>query len=251
MLTDKPASSWYRSWFNSPYYHLLYEKRDDREAADFIDKLIFKIKPSPSANMLDIGCGKGRHSRMLAAKGYHVTGIDISEESIEEARRSGNERLEFLVHDMRQPFRINHYDFVFNFFTSFGYFNTQEEHHQAIKTFAQSLKKEGILVIDYLNVDYVESHLVKSSDTTKNNITFQIKRWSDQHHFFKNILVSDPGENAEPFSFTEKVAKFTLEDFRNMLAKESMQIADVFGTYDLQPYHIHESPRLILLAKKV
>jgi SAM-dependent methyltransferase len=250
MLSDQSVKSWYRGWFNSPYYHLLYEKRDEQEAASFIEKLIEKLNPAPDASMLDIGCGKGRHSKMLAAKGFFVTGLDISEESIREARRSENDRLEFFVHDMRLPFRINYYDYVFNFFTSFGYFNTEREHNNAIKTFAQALKKDGTLVIDYLNVYYTDSRLVKESETTKNDVSFLIKRWSDDHHFYKNIVVTDPQSPSKALSFTEKVAKFKIGDFTEMLSYHGLQIQEVYGSYDFQPYDLHISPRLIIFARK-
>ncbi len=90
--------------------------------------------------MLDIGCGKGRHSVQLASKGFDVTGIDLSEHSITKAKKKENDHLHFFVHDMRLPFWINYFDYAFNFFTSFGYFKTRREHDNAIRTVAQSLK---------------------------------------------------------------------------------------------------------------
>ena len=110
---------WFKDWFNSSYYHQLYFNRDDREAEAFINKLIDHLQPSGDAKMLDVACGKGRHAMQLAEKGFDVTGIDLSEESIEEALRSENDRLHFYRHDMRHPFWINYYDYTFNFFTSF------------------------------------------------------------------------------------------------------------------------------------
>ncbi|HSV12241.1 MAG TPA: hypothetical protein VLI68_15795, partial [Hanamia sp.] len=66
--------SWFKDWFNSPYYYLLYFKRDKKEAVDFINKLIDHLNPPPHSYMLDIACGKGRHSEQLASKGFDVTG---------------------------------------------------------------------------------------------------------------------------------------------------------------------------------
>jgi 2-polyprenyl-3-methyl-5-hydroxy-6-metoxy-1,4-benzoquinol methylase len=77
--------TWFKDWFNSPYYHQLYFNRDDKEAAAFIDKLINYLKPVPGSYMLDVACGKGRHSIQLASKGFDVTGIDLSDDSINEA----------------------------------------------------------------------------------------------------------------------------------------------------------------------
>src|SRR5687768_10522825 len=100
-------NTWFKDWFNSPYYHQLYFKRDESEAAAFINKLIDHLQPVTGAEMLDVACGKGRHSIQLASKGFKVTGIDLSEDSIREAKEFEEPNLEFFVHDMRLPFRIN------------------------------------------------------------------------------------------------------------------------------------------------
>ena len=85
--------TWFKEWFNTTYYHQLYFKRDDKEAADFIDKLITHLKPAHGSLMLDVACGKGRHSIQLSGKGFDVTGIDLSEDSIMEALKNENEEL--------------------------------------------------------------------------------------------------------------------------------------------------------------
>ena len=111
---------WFRDWFNSPYYHLLYFERNETEARDFMDRLVTMLKPAEHARILDIACGRGRHSLAMAEKGFDVTGIDISPAMIEEAQKLGRENLHFYVHDMRLPFRINYFNYVFNFWNS-GY----------------------------------------------------------------------------------------------------------------------------------
>ncbi|MDP1974032.1 MAG: methyltransferase domain-containing protein, partial [Sediminibacterium sp.] len=148
-MADK---AWFKDWFNSPYYHLLYQHRDENEAEQFIATLIKHLAPTKGATMLDIACGKGRHSMALAEMGFDVTGIDLSEVSISEAKAGETDRLHFYQHDMRRGFRINYFDFAFNFFTSFGYFKTRREHDNAIRMMADSIKPGGVLVIDYLNV---------------------------------------------------------------------------------------------------
>lgn len=135
--------AWFKNWFDSPYYHQLYFNRDESEAAAFINKLIEYLKPASRSRMLDVACGKGRHSLQLANKGFDVTGIDLSAYSIQEALKHECENLHFYQHDMRLPFWINYFDYAFNFFTSFGYFQTQRENDNAIRTIAQSLKQQG------------------------------------------------------------------------------------------------------------
>jgi SAM-dependent methyltransferase len=243
--------TWYRNWFNSPYYHQLYFQRDEQEAAAFIDRLLSKLHPPANSMMLDVACGRGRHSIHLASKGYSVTGIDISEDSIIEAKQFETDKLEFFVHDMRLPFRMNYYDYAFNFFTSFGFFRTRREHDNAIRTIAQSLKPGGTFVIDYLNAHFVENHLQYKSEFQKDGVTFYITRWLDETHFYKKIVVEDEAKLEEPLEFTEKVAKFSLGDFNDMFAFYDLQVQEVYGDYHFESYHVNNSPRLIIIAKKV
>lgn len=245
-----PDKAWYKEWFNSEYYHLLYNNRNEDEATVFIQKLVKYLNPAAEAKMLDVACGKGRHSKVLADFGYDVTGIDIAPDSIAEAQKDERNNLHFFVHDMRLPFYINYFDFAFNFFTSFGYFKTRREHDDAIRTIANSLHSNGTLVIDYLNVHYSEDHLVKSEIKEVGNVRFHISRWHTEEHFFKQIQLEVDG-NLLKHLYTEKVAKFSLGDFTDMLSYQQMQVQEVFGNYELSPYHIRNTPRMIILAKKI
>ncbi len=244
--------AWFKDWFNSSYYHLLYQNRDDNEAQAFIERLIAYLKPKDNATMLDVACGKGRHSKVLADMGFDVTGIDLSEASIEEAMLDESDTLHFFQHDMRLPFRINYYDYAFNFFTSFGYFKTQREHNNAIRSITQSVKTNGLFVIDYLNVQYISDRLEKSFTKVIDNVQFEVTKWEDANHFFKKIQITESGvSNDLDHSYTERVAKFTLADFGRMLTEYGTEVIEVFGDYNLGIYDAKTSPRLIIIAKRV
>ncbi|MBL0232274.1 MAG: class I SAM-dependent methyltransferase [Chitinophagaceae bacterium] len=241
--------AWYKEWFNSPYYHKLYFERDEKEAEAFIRKLVEHLQPAACSRMLDIACGRGRHSRTLSSMGFEVTGIDLSVSSIEYAKKFENEKLEFFVHDMRLPFRANYYDYAFNFFTSFGYFRTRREHDDAMRTIVESLHPRGCFVIDYLNVHYSEAHLVPNEIKILGDTRYEIHRWEDEDYFFKRIIVTDPSL-PEPFDNTEQVAKFSLGDLTDMLAFQGMQVKEVYGDYAFSPFDIKKTPRLILIASR-
>ena len=240
---------WFKDWFNSPYYHQLYVNRDENEAAAFIDLLITHLHPQANATMLDVACGKGRHSIHMAQKGYDVTGIDLSTESIDEALLHQHENLHFYKHDMRLPFWINYFDIAFNFFTSFGYFKTRREHDNAIRTIAQAVKNKGTVVIDYLNVQYSQANLIQQFKKEINGVNYLISKWFDETHFYKKITIEDAELNT-PLVYTEKVAKFTLADFTSMLTHQSVHIKEVYGDYTLGKYDSNLSPRLIMIAEK-
>ena len=241
--------AWYKNWFNSPFYHKLYFERDEQEANAFIKKLIAYLKPLPGSRMLDVACGKGRHSKTLASLGFSVTGIDISPDSIAFAKQFENDNLDFFVHDMRLPFWGNYFDYAFNFFTSFGYFNTRREHDDAIRTIANSLKPGGMFVIDYLNVHCAEDHLVHNEVKKIGDSRYEIHRWDDETHFYKKITVMDPSL-PKPFENIERVVKFSMGDFTEMLSFQGMQVLEVFGDYNFSGYDVRKTPRLIVIARK-
>lgn len=242
--------NWFIYWFNSPFYHKLYFKRDEDEAEMFITQLIEHLNPEKKSSMLDVACGKGRHSKTLAQQGFSVTGIDISEDSIAFAKQLENENLEFYQHDMRLPFRINYYDFVFNIFTSFGYFNSRRENEDALHTITSSLKPGGILILDYLNIHYVENKLVYNEEKIIDKTHYEIHRWHDTTHFYKRIRVTDSSLK-EPMEHIEKVEKISLGDFTDMFSYQHLQVQEVFGNYQLHDFDVKASPRLILIAKKL
>lgn len=241
---------WFNDWFSSPYYHLLYFEHGKQEAATFIDKLVQHLKPAPGSLMLDVACGKGRHSILLAEKGFDVYGIDLSIENITAAGKFEKENLHFYQHDMRMPFWVNYFDYAFNFFTSFGYFNTRRQHDNAIRTMANAIKEDGVLMMDYLNVHYAENHLVHKIEKQVNGVDFYITKWFDETHFYKKIVVEDD-KLEEPLEYTERVAKLTLGDFTEMMAYQGVQVQEVFGDYQLRRYDVISSPRMIVMGKKV
>ena len=239
---------WFESWFGSPYYQILYRNRDEIEAQEFVEKLIDYLQPLPGSRMLDIACGEGRFAIQLASHGFDVTGIDLSQPSIEKANHAARPNLHFMVHDMRFPFYINYFDYAFNFFTSFGYFAHDRDHQMAANSFARGLKKGGLLVIDYLNRDYVLEGLVPEEQIERGGQLFDISRRLERNHFLKDIRFTD--REGRERHYTESVAAFSLADFIRMFRKAGLSLAATFGSYQLETYHPTDSPRMIMIFKK-
>ncbi|HEX5653653.1 MAG TPA: methyltransferase domain-containing protein [Chitinophagaceae bacterium] len=243
------ATDWFRHWFDTTFYHQLYAKRDEKEAAGFIDRLLAELNPAPGSRILDLGCGKGRHSKRLAGSHYDVTGLDLAASSIAEAKKWESHRLRFKVHDMRLSFGCNRFDFVFNLFTSFGYFQTAEEDQCVLRNITAALRPGGQLVLDYINTRTAEEKLIPFETREIDGVIYRIQRWTDEKHFFKAIVVEHM-QGREPFVFTEQVRKFNLPDFETMFEQQGLVIEQVYGNYNLDAYESITSPRMILLAKK-
>ena len=152
--------NWFATWFNTPYYHLLYKDRNHLEAQYFLSNLLQKLNPTSNSKFLDVACGRGRHSVYINQQGFTVFGIDLSSKSITYAQQFENNHLHFAVHDMRLDFQENSYDYVLNLFTSFGYFEKDEDNQKAINSMANNLQVGGKVIIDFMNAKKVISNLV-------------------------------------------------------------------------------------------
>lgn len=243
---------WFESWFDSPYYHILYSHRDEQEAKTFIDTLYDFLKISDISTILDLGCGKGRHALHIASKGNQVFGLDLSPNSIEYAQQlSGSLQLKnyarFEVGDMRN-FNIQaKFDFVFNLFTSFGYFDNKLDNLSVIKSISNHQDVGGTLVIDYLNSEIVrklgEENYVKEIQ----NIKFQIYKYFENDFVIKEIEIND---NESIYKFKEQVQLFSSNEIQDMLSCSGYSLNYHFGNYHLDPYNT-SSPRSIFVSTKL
>jgi SAM-dependent methyltransferase len=241
---------WFVSWFDSAHYQRLYAHRDEREAGAFVDALIQRLPMTGNASVLDLGCGNGRHATHLAARGFHVAGLDLSAESLAVARARPGGFVQWIRQDMRRPFGAAVYDYVLSLFTSFGYFEHPGDHLGVVSNVARSLTTGGRFVLDYLNTRHAEAHLVGEERIRREGVDYRISRWSDGRAIFKRIVTdARPGERSQ--EFVERVSKLAIDDFRFMFALCGLRIDALYGDYSLVPFDTVTSPRLILVATKV
>jgi SAM-dependent methyltransferase len=245
-LQPMTRSDWFTDWFDSPYYARLYAERDEREAAGFIGALVNRIGVKPGASALDLACGSGRHAIALHALGLDVTGLDLSERAISEANKYAGDHLHFSRGDMRCFSLDRKFSLILNLFTSFGYFESAGQNIEVLKNVRAHLDKGGSFVLDYFNVNYVLNHLVKQETIEKNGVTFDIRRYATGSHIIKEIYVKDG--KAEQ-SFSEQVQLLDRDQLTGMLSQCGLTPFEVFGDYQLNPFHPDSAPRLILAAR--
>ncbi|PWK17412.1 class I SAM-dependent methyltransferase [Xanthomarina spongicola] len=242
---NKNTTKWYASWFDTPYYHILYKDRDHDEAQLFMDNLTNYLNLPEDGKILDLACGKGRHSVYLNSLGYHVTGVDLSENSIAYAKQFENETLHFEVHDMCKPYNKK-FDAVFNLFTSFGYFEDEADNLRTIQAIQADLNEFGFGVIDFMNSDYVINNLVPEDSKTVEGIEFHQKRYVKEGYLIKDISFEDKGET---YTFQEKVRVLNLKDFEVLFEQAGVHLLDVFGDYKLRKFDKNTSERLVMIFK--
>ncbi|MGC6430916.1 MAG: class I SAM-dependent methyltransferase [Jejuia sp.] len=239
------TSTWFKSWFDTRFYHILYRDRNDTEAQVFMDNLTNYLNLPEGGTILDLACGKGRHSRYLNKIGYDVTGIDLSVNSIAHAKQFENHRLRFEVHDMCKPYP-KRFDSVFNLFTSFGYFEDDADNLKTIQAIKADLNATGFGVIDFMNTEYVIANLVPEDSKTVDGITFYQRRYVEDGYIIKDINFE---ANGRVFNFQERVKAFTLADFENLFAAAGVHLLDIFGDYKLRKFDAKTSERLVMIFK--
>lgn len=236
---------WFVDWFDTSYYHLLYQNRDEQEAERFIKNLMSFLDLPVESKLLDLACGKGRHAKFLSEFDHHVMGVDLSPNSIEQASEFAHEKLRFQTHDMREVLENEQFDVIFNLFTSFGYFDDETENKRMCHSISKMLLPGGKLLIDFMNATKVIQNLVPTETKIIDGITFQISRNYDGQHIYKHIEVT---EGSHVSHYMERVQALKFSDFRSLL-ETHFEIIHTFGSYDLTPFEEGSSDRLILLTR--
>ena len=236
---------WFASWFDSPYYPILYQHRDYSEAESFIRHLLSFLGPDKDSHFLDLACGRGRHSVFINRHGYKVTGLDLSPDSIADAKKNIAENLSFGVHDMRDPLP-GQFTFILNMFTSFGYFDDQGDNLKVLHNVRKALLPDGRFVLDFMNVEQVIPRLVAEEEKELNGIHFGLRRSVKDGFIVKDIEVRDGDKS---YAFQERVQALDRNAFSNLFAQAGLEVVHIWGDYHGGEFSAENSPRLIYFCR--
>ena len=243
--------AWFETWFDTPYYHILYKDRNYEEAENFISLLINYLHIEKNSKIIDLACGKGRHSVFLNKSGYKVLGLDLSKKSVLHNKALENDTLKFKIHDMRNEIfpeiSAEKVEAVFNLFTSFGYFENEEDDRKVFQSISNAVKEDGYFVLDFLNKHWVEKNLVSDYISKKGNIDFHIKKSIEHRNVIKDITFNEGGKNHHYF---EKVKLHTLEEIGKYAEDVGFEKVKIFGDYSLNDFQEELSPRCISIFRK-
>lgn len=237
---------WFKHWFGTRYYALLYGHRDEEEARQWVEAILGRWKLAQESRLLDLACGRGRHAYFFADAGLAVTGVDISEASITEARQAVP-NAEFAVHDMREPFRPGTFHAVCCLFTSLGYFDDLEDDRAVFRAAWSALEPGGRFVLDFMNSGLVLRDLVKNEQFTKKGVDFAVQRSCQQGVLVKRITVRD---GAEVHHFEERVQALTPAQLEAMARAAGFEIEDRTNGPILAPFDAATSTRFVLWMRK-
>ena len=230
--------TWYQEWFGEEYLEL-YSHRDEREAQQQV-AFVQTHFGSVHGSILDLACGSGRHMSELAARGYPAIGCDLSFTLLRNGRNEYGP-MPVARADMRSlPFRDGAFGGLVSFFTSFGYFATEDENMQVVREMSRVLSKRAVFLFDYLNVHRELENLVKR-ETLKEML---IERWFDasDRSFNKRITIGQR-------HYLERVRGYDLDEISMMFSSCNLAMHAAFGDFDGAPFS-KASPRLILVGMK-
>ena len=241
---------WFEKWFDSPLYEKLYANRDEAEAEQLVELLVHQLELDECSKILDLGCGRGRHSINLNKRGYHVKGIDLSEQAIEtaraKARDTGLQNVSFEVRDMRNPLPEK-FDAIVNLFTTFGYFQEDHENASVFDSVKRMLKPGGTFVLDYLNAVKVRKSYQSRDEGKFHGIDYQIERYIKEDAIFKDIAFRGAPVNGTR-QYSERVKLYQLDWFKKEMGKRNLEIEHVFGDYEGNAFDEETSPRLLIIS---
>jgi SAM-dependent methyltransferase len=245
-------NNWFQHWFDSPLHEQLYTKRDDTEANRLAELITGHIPIEAYPTLMDLGCGRGRHSINFANRGYRVTGVDLAPTAISRAKAKAalaGLEIDFRVGDMRMPLDQT-FDVVVNLFTSFGYFASEAENELPIAAMSKMVRLGGQVWIDFLNPGNVRANLVPSDSGSIPEWSYTSRRWIEDGAVRKEIHLIEDATGDEQI-FNEYVRLLELDWFEAVSSKYGLKLQTVYGDYDGNVHDAITSPRQIMGFRRV
>lgn len=243
-------SEWFKDWFNTPEYLNVYQHRNESDAEDHIKLILDNVKIRSGAKILDMACGAGRHAIILARKNFHLTAVDLSENLIsiaEQSARNENLKIDFIQSDIREFETNSKFELIVNLFTSFGYFESDEENYAVLQKAYELLVEDGYFVLDFFNSHFLQQNLVECSEESLGGAEIHQYRKIKDKRVTKKIVIS---KNGNLNTYEESVRMFTKDELVDAIQNIGFDIYKTFGDFLGNEFDILNSPRLILICKK-
>ena len=242
-------AKWYETAFGR-LYPVLYGHRDDDEARRAA--ATFGSLFAGRGVVLDLGCGNGRYVRAFARVGVAMVGLDLSSFLLAEAAADAALAGRVVQGDMRDlPFARASLSGVINMFTSFGYFDTDDENRRVLSECARVIAPGGVFLIDFLNADRVVSAPLQRTRRERDGHTIDEDRSlsDDGRHLVKHVVVADADGRVEA-EYDERVRLLTPGELGALLDGVGFRTTRAFGDYDGADFDASRSPRVIMACTR-
>lgn len=219
---EKP---WFKTWFDENYL-LLYRHRDHSDAESQVKLILHTLNIDKNSRILDLGCGEGRYTYLFKKKGFHICGLDLSEELITEGKKRYGD-LNIMVGDMRAI--PGKFDVVLSLFTSFGYFEDDRENRKVFDSISSSLHVGGWFWLDFLNPMHVKKNLIPET-VSEISPSCQVieRRTINDNRIIKDIIfIQEKGGKR----YQESVYLYSKEELESMMREVGILPLGCFGNY--------------------
>lgn len=243
-------NDWFKDWFDSDEYLIAYKHRDDDDAKKLVSLILNNIDRNAVADVLDLACGSGRHSILLAKEGYNVTGIDLSKNLLNIANKFASEsnlKVNFIRSDLRHIKLKQQFDLVLNLFTSFGFFQSDNENSIIFRRAFELTRANGCFVFDFLNREFVIKNLIPYSVQDLGHSVIEQYREIISDRVVKKIIITSEGRAKE---FIESVKLYSQDWLKTQLQINGFVISQNYGNYSGEIFSDVNSKRFIAICRK-
>ena len=244
--SDRP---WYETAFDRDYLRV-YAHRNEAAARKEVEFILSQTPARVHQRILDIACGPARHLIWFCSAAEFAVGVDRSADLLAEAATrlgSLSTKVKLVCADMRRlPFR-SEFTCATLLFTSFGYFQTDQENLTVIQQASKALQPGGVFWLDYINEPHLRDNLQPHSLTSDGRrLIEQHRKITDQDRVEKQIrIVTDAGEKL----INESVKLYSRQQIEQMFTQAHLTVENVWGDFNGHP-HTDHSPRLIIMGAK-
>lgn len=243
-------TEWFVDWFSTDEYLYVYRHRNEEDADKLVKLILDNVKLKKFSEILDIACGAGRHSILFAQKGLKVTAIDLSKKLIHLAKQSSNElklKINFIICDLRALPIVKQFDLVVNLFTSFGYFDDDDENYNIVRTAFKHTKKNGYFILDYFNSAFVRNNLIPVTVENLPGGMITQHRSIEGNRVIKKISVENKNGKKQ---YLESVRLYDKVEIEKIISETGFKILYEFGNFRGNAFDLKDSERIIIIAKK-
>ena len=236
-------TNWFEKWFDENYLRL-YHHRNSKDAEEQVQLIINTLHPDKNNSILDLACGEGRHCMLFHKKGYCIRGIDLSGQLINSGKQK-HPHLDLRIGDMRHI--KGKHDIILSLFTSFGYFDKDQDNVSVIRSIGHALHPGGWFWIDFLNPEHIKKNLVQGNEIVLVDGTKVIEqRFIENNAIIKTIVFNGEVSNK---TYQERVKLYTKEDLERMMQESGIKPQGAFGNYKGETW-FPGSSRTIIYGRK-
>jgi len=226
----------------SKYYNLFYKDKNYQEEYNYIRDLIKKHGNTGNKNILDIGCGTGKHLSLFKKDGYTVSGVDLSENMISEAKKYLQQEEGFIC-CKASDFKFNtKFDIIVSLFHVMSYQTENDELEKVFQNVSEHLTEGGLFIFDFwygpavlTDPPVVKIKRLEDDEVNITRVTEPVMRYNENivDVNFEVLLEDKKTHLVEKINETHKMRYLFLPEIDMLAKKTGLKIEKSYNMDDL------------------